>query len=40
MMFIDFVHFMLNLLLAGFVLRYAQVKLANTELGKALSYLY
>jgi hypothetical protein len=39
-MFIDFIHFMLNLLLAGFVIRFAQVKLADTELGRALSYLY
>jgi hypothetical protein len=40
MMFIDFVHFVLNLLLAGFVLRFAQVKLSGTQLGDALAYLY
>lgn len=39
-MVIDFLQFMLNLLLAGFVLRFAQVKLSGTELGSALSYLY
>lgn len=39
-MLIDFGHFFLNLLLAGFVLRFLQVKLAGTDAGKALSYLY
>lgn len=39
-MFIDWIHFVLNLLLAGFFLRFVQVKTANTELGKALAYIY
>lgn len=39
-MFWDFLQFMFNLLIAGFVLRYAQIKLAGTDAGKALSYLY
>jgi hypothetical protein len=39
-MWADFIHFMLNLILAGFVLRYAQVKLSGTEFGKALSFVY
>lgn len=39
-MLIDFLQFMFNLILAGFVLRFAQVKLAGTDAGKALSYIY
>ena len=41
-MFFDFLQFMLNLIIAGFLLRYAQVKLIdkNSELGKALSFIY
>lgn len=39
-MLIDFLQFLLNLILAGFLLRFAQVKLAGTEMGKALSYVY
>jgi len=38
--FIEFVHFVLNLLLAGFFLRFVQVKLSGTQLGDALAYLY
>lgn len=39
-MMIDFLQFMLNLILAGFVLRFAQVKLAGTDMGKALTFVY
>lgn len=39
-MLIDWMHFMFNLIIAGFVLRYAQVKLAGTDIGKALSFVY
>lgn len=40
MLAINFVHFILNLILAGFVLRFAQVKMAGTDIGKALSFVY
>jgi hypothetical protein len=39
-MVVDFLQFILNLILAGLVLRFAQVKLAGTDLGKALSFIY
>lgn len=39
-MLIDFVQFMFNLIIAGFVLRYAQVKLAGTDAQKALAFIY
>lgn len=39
-MAIDFLQFMCNLLIAGFVIRFAQVKLAGSDLGKALSFIY
>lgn len=39
-MAIDFLQFLFNLILAGFVLRFAQVKLAGTDIGKALSFVY
>lgn len=39
-MLIDFAQFLLNLILAGFLLRYLEVKLAGTEIGKALAYIY
>lgn len=39
-MAVDFLHFILNLIIAGFVLRYAQVKLAGTDAGKALAFVY
>lgn len=37
---INFLHFILNLILAGFVLRFLQVKMAGTDIGKALSFVY
>lgn len=40
MITINWVQFMLNLLIAGFVLRMAQVYLAGTDLGRALSFIY
>lgn len=39
-MAIDFLQFMFQLILAGFVLRFLQVKLAGTDMGKALSFVY
>jgi hypothetical protein len=39
-MVIDWLQFMFNLILAGFVLRFAQVKLAGTDIGKALTFVY
>lgn len=39
-MVIDFVQFMFNLIIAGFILRFLQVKLAGSEMGKALSFVY
>lgn len=39
-MLIDWLHFLFNLLIAGFVIRYAQVKLAGTDAGKALQFIY
>ncbi len=39
-LFIDFAQFLFNLILAGFVLRFAQVKLAGSDIGKALSFVY
>jgi hypothetical protein len=39
-MLIDFMQFLLNLILAGFLLRFIQVKTAGTEFGKALAYVY
>lgn len=40
MLFINWWQFVFNLLIAGFVLRYAQVKLAGTDIGKALAFVY
>lgn len=39
---INMVQFILQLLVAGFLLRYAQVKLLSkdSELGKALAFIY
>jgi len=37
---IDFLQFMCQLLIAGFVLRYAQVKLVGTDAQKALAFIY
>jgi hypothetical protein len=39
-MVIDFMQFIFNLIIAGFVLRFAQVKLAGTDFGKALAFVY
>lgn len=39
-MAVDFMQFLFNLILAGFVLRFAQVKMAGTDIGKALSFVY
>lgn len=39
-MAVDFLQFLFNLIIAGFLLRYAQVKLAGTDMGKALSFVY
>jgi len=39
-MVIDFAQFMFNLIIAGFILRFAQVKLAGTEMGKAIGFVY
>jgi hypothetical protein len=39
-MLVDFLQFMFQLIIAGFLLRYAQVKLAGTDMGKALSFVY
>lgn len=39
-MAIDFLHFLFNLMLAGLLLRYAQVKLAGQDMGKALAFIY
>jgi len=36
----DFAQFMFQLIIAGFFLRYAQVKLAGTDMGKALAFVY
>jgi hypothetical protein len=36
---IDWLQFMFNLIIAGFVLRYAQVKLSGTDAGKALAFI-
>lgn len=37
---IDLLQFMFNLLIAGFILRYLQVKLAGTDMGTALAFVY
>lgn len=39
-MLIDFLQFMFNLIIAGFILRYAQVKLVGTDAQKALAFIY
>lgn len=39
-MLIDFLQFLCNLLLAGFVIRFVQVKTSGSDLGKALSFIY
>lgn len=42
MVLFDFAQFMFNLLIAGFLLRYAQVKLLtkDSDAGKALAFIY
>lgn len=39
-MVIDFLQFLCNLIIAGFVLRFVQVKTAGTEIGRALAFVY
>lgn len=41
-MMVNFLQFLFNLLIAGFLLRYAQVKLIprDSDLGKALAFIY
>jgi hypothetical protein len=39
-MVVDWLHFLFNLIIAGFVLRIAQVKLAGSDIGKALTFIY
>lgn len=39
-MVIDQLHFLFNLIIAGFILRFLQVKLAGTDFGKALQFVY
>lgn len=40
MLTINFLQFLFNLIVAGFLLRYAQVKLTGTDMGKALAFIY
>lgn len=40
MLTVNWVQFTLSLLIAGFVLRMAQVWLNGTDLGRALSFIY
>lgn len=39
-MVIDFVQFIAQLLIAGFCIRVAQIKLAGSDFGKALQFIY
>lgn len=39
-MFFDWIQFVANLLLAGIALRFVEMKLAGTDIGKALSFAY
>lgn len=39
-MVIDMLQFMFNLIIAGFILRFLQVKLAGSDMGKALAFVY
>lgn len=39
-MTINMLQFMFQLIVAGFILRYAQVKLAGSDMGKALAFIY
>jgi hypothetical protein len=40
MLAVNWFHFLLNLILAGFFLRFLQLKLAGTDMGKALAFVY
>ena len=40
MITVNFIQFFLNLIIAGFILRFAQLKLSGTDIGKALSFIY
>jgi hypothetical protein len=40
MLTVNWVQFVLNLIIAGFTLRMAQVYLAGTDLGRALAFIY
>lgn len=37
---IDFLQFLFQFILAGFVLRFAQIKLAGTAFGPALAFIH
>lgn len=39
-MAVNYLQFLFNLILAGFTLRFLQVKLAGTDFGKALAFVY
>lgn len=39
-MAVDFLQFIAQLLLAGIALRFLEMKLAGTDIGKALSFAY
>lgn len=39
-MAIDMLQFIFQLLIAGFLLRYLQIKLAGSDAGKALAFIY
>lgn len=39
-MAVDFFQFLCQLLLAGLLLRFAQMKLGESDLGKALAFIY
>lgn len=40
MLSINLLQFLFQLLIAGFVIRVAEVKLAGTDFGKALNFIY
>jgi hypothetical protein len=40
MLAVNWFHFLFNLILAGFFLRFLQLKLAGTDMGKALAFVY
>lgn len=39
-MLVDFLQFLANLIIAGFLLRYTEMKLRDTDFGKALAFIY